>query len=425
MPKRDTPAPSRHRPHRIPPPLTSGTEAFEGEPVLREFAGDFGVLLWRTVRGVELWAQLEPGERAEAFPEGSYEARMRLLQASKVEPAVMEPLVLAAGVLRGGADPARISAACVDVARWTEAEGGLATALLFAQAAYACLPEQPELAQAVGRLAWYQSDLGRAETWFRQAIAMARRGRRWADYTYGYLSMASLHRDRGSGPGARHAALRALHSARRHSLREYAGVAHHTLAELAIGARREEDVLYHARQAYEAYGRGNPRVAGLANDLAYGWMDRGYFSLALPVFQSLRGAMTGPRDELFVAANTARAAAGAGKTELFEESRGEVERLLEYPHAASGSAAALLEVAHGALALGERPLALATAERARALAATHAKHRVGMEAEALMEAIRRESEAAERTPARRGRRASSELRALAREITALLEPAAR
>ncbi|HEU0079764.1 MAG TPA: hypothetical protein VFQ76_19045, partial [Longimicrobiaceae bacterium] len=63
------------RPVRVPPPLTRGDEKFEGSSVLTEFEGDFGILLWQSLRNVLLWSTTDPARRKGLFASGAEERR--------------------------------------------------------------------------------------------------------------------------------------------------------------------------------------------------------------------------------------------------------------------------------------------------------------------------------------------------------------
>src|SRR5918998_5610746 len=68
---------------RTPPPLTRGSaETLEGMEILREVAGETGLLLWQSYRNVMFWATAEPGERGSLFaPEASRKRLADLLDA--------------------------------------------------------------------------------------------------------------------------------------------------------------------------------------------------------------------------------------------------------------------------------------------------------------------------------------------------------
>ena len=72
----------RRQPQRIPPPIDHGSERIDAELVLREYPGELGVALWKTVRTVRLWTALRPEARGSAFRPGAYERRYIANQAN-------------------------------------------------------------------------------------------------------------------------------------------------------------------------------------------------------------------------------------------------------------------------------------------------------------------------------------------------------
>jgi hypothetical protein len=148
-------------------------------------------------------------------------------------------------------------------------------------------------------------------------------------------------------------------------------------------------------------------------------MTRGYFPAALEVLQALTGSATSERTRLFLAANTARAAAGAGEPEAFEAAWAQALQLLEDPRAASGAAAALLDLGRGAATLSSLQRARDVASRALAIAESEGKQQIRLEAESLLASIAAE----EAVEVARKKRTPRPVTRLAAELSYSLQPA--
>jgi hypothetical protein len=151
---------------------------------------------------------------------------------------------------------------------------------------------------------------------------------------------------------ARRYFLRCFRVAREHGVRDVKARSLHDLCALAFEGRKPEEVIELGRRALKTFGPNHPQVPALASDLAWYWMiKRGAYERALPIFQQLLNHIweTGPR--LQVMANIARAAGGAGREDVFSEASSEVWQMLEEDSGGSGHAAALSDVAHGAIHL--------------------------------------------------------------------------
>jgi tetratricopeptide (TPR) repeat protein len=376
---------------RTPPAITHGPEAFEALGILEEIKGPLGLLLWQSVRDVALWAELEPEQRAGLFAPGADAHLHAMIRSTDVEVQLETPLM---SIMRmtgapGEARPEGLQLACQHIAHWADHQGHGATAIAFAQAAALTVPWEASAAYAVGKLARRRAEYSRAETWFRRAIALARQSGDWTSYALAFSGLGNLYMQRGNFPAARRFHVRSLRAARRHSLRPIQGSALHDLFVIAAHAERVDDAERYARGAFESYGLDHPRLAALANDLAYFWMERGHFAPALTVFQALLPHMTRHEDRLVGLANIVRAAAGAGERRLFEQTWDEVWDGLARNEGAENSAQVLLELAHGAMQLGEVERAERAAERAVRIARERGEAKILLSAESVLDSARR------------------------------------
>jgi tetratricopeptide (TPR) repeat protein len=387
---------------RTPPAISHGTEAYEGLAVLEEVKGPLGFLLWQVARDVSLWATFLPEERAELFVPGAEATLHGLVRSAGVEVQLESPLMTVVRMV-GAPDTARpeaVELACQHIAHWADGHGYSATAVAFAQAAAMTVPFDAGAAYAVGRIAKRRAEYSRAETWYRRAIALARQSGDWSSYAMAFSGLGNLYMQRGSIPTARRFHLRALKAARRHSLRSIQGSAQHDLFVIAAGHNHKDEAERYARGAFESYGPEHPRLAALANDIAYFWMERGHFAPALTVFEALPPHMARHEDRLVALANIVRAAAGAGERRQFEQMWDEVWDGLARDEAAENASQVLLELAHGAAQLGETERAERAAERAVRTARERGESKALLTAEAVVDSVRR-------TRAARGRPADT------------------
>lgn len=410
----------------IPPPLVHGPETLEGAAVLGEIPGAPGLLLWQSARDVSLWSRTAPGERDGLFADRAATARARALRHAEPE-ELRAPLTVLARVLGGGGavEPGVVAEACSAVAAWAEARGALATALAYAQNAALVQGDRAAPALAVARLASRRGDHARAELWFRRATGIARRARDWRQYARAFSGLASLYRDRGNLPAAHRFHLRALRGARRGGLRIERAVALHDLFGISVEAGRTREAQRYAREAFAAYPPRSPRLAALAHDVAYFWMEEGEFARALPLLQAVEPLVTRPEETLWVAADLVRAAAGAGEVAFARTTADRVRELCARPALAAAAARAQLELARGELHLGRMEAAEEAASAALERARTNREGRTVLTAEALLDAIRAGRAAAgqpdARTPREKPRSATMADDRLAAELLQSLQ----
>jgi tetratricopeptide (TPR) repeat protein len=386
---------------RTPPPITRGSESLEGMEILREVGGEVGVLLWQAYRNVMFWSTTDTGERGRLFAPNAGARR----RGEVGEARLPEPL---AGALEGVAamldapdstSGDRVAEACTAVAQWAEDEGHMNTALAYTQAASVASPGRARLALAVGQLARRRAELARAETWFRHTIMVSRQTGDWESYSRAYIALGNMLISRGNYPGAHRMHIKALRAARRKGMPEIQGMALHDLFVIADETGRGEQAEEYARQAFRAYGPTHASVPSLAHDIAYFWMQRGYFARALDVFQALEAHLQSPRERLVLLSNVARASAGTGNREGFRKAWTQVYRLAKDPELQGVVPGALLELALGAANLAEWDRAQQAAEESLELAIRNGHGKIRFRAEALLDEVRNGRAAEANTPA--------------------------
>jgi tetratricopeptide (TPR) repeat protein len=390
--------------------------------ILREVPGETGVLLWQAYRNVMFWATAEPSDRGTLFAPDAAQRRLSELLAADLPSAVVDALVAVGRML--GAPQATtgesIADACRTVADWADEQGYDATALAFTQAAALASPRNATLALAVGRLARQRNELPRAETWYRHAIMIARQTGDWQSYGIAYLSLGNMARERGNFPLAYRMHIKALRSGKRKGLSPIVGRASHDLFVIATETGKAEQAEHYARQAFRAYGTEDELLPKLAHDIAYYWMDQGYFARALPVFEVLQPLFPAMVNQLRVMSHIIRAAGGAGDRERFRKTWNEAIKLTREPEVLPLLADALLEMSRGAASVGEWDRAEQVAERAVAVATERNESAVVMRAESVLDSVRR-GRTVEKAQAGRTGRASDQADALANEMVRSLE----
>jgi tetratricopeptide (TPR) repeat protein len=386
-------APARKTARRwqVAPPLIHGRESMEGGSVLLEAGGAWGVAAWQALRDVMLWAMTPPEGRAGLFVADAAERRAAALREVDPDPVLAEGLAGLLEVLRdpGGAEPGRVAGACERVADWAEARGARATALAFLQARALVLPADGAAAYAVGIAARRAAEYGRAETWLRRAVMLARQQGDWQLYSLAFVGLGNLNLQRGNFPVARRLHLRARRTARRHGHRPTEGMALHDLFVIAKSTGQLAEADAFAASALRAYGPTHPRLPALAHDVAYAWMEQGYFARALPVFEAVLPRFEEPSERVRVLADIGRAAAGTDRADLFDRAWRQTTKLAARRDAAEGAAQAMLDLAHGAAMLGEWERAEEAAVRALEIATSRAQGKVRLTAESVLESVRR------------------------------------
>lgn len=379
------------RPWVVPPGLPVTDEPFEGFQVLEELCDELGVMLWQSLRDVDLWAAATPEERAALFTPGSLRRRAERIGGDIPPDSPVRPLLetlaqVLGGVVRGGG--VEVAELCEELSRWAGDRALPRTSLAWAQRAAAAAPEEAAPAYWVGVVARRAADYRRAETWFRRALALARRNRDWKYYGMAHMGIANLYMQRGDAPRARVRLLKALRCARRYGVWAVKPLALHDLFCIAANGGDVEHAERYARAAFRGYGRRHPRLPALAHDVAWSWMLLGEHARALPVFQAVVPHVSRPSEKVVVWSNVGRAAGGAGLAILFDRAWNEVWRMVA-PHGdAERVAEALINLAHGAASLGERLRVEMAASAALGIAGRRGESQERLAAESLLLAAR-------------------------------------
>ena len=397
--------PSRHRgpsrPWIVPPGLLMQGEPFEGYHVLDETRDELGLLLWQSLRDVEVWAMADPDERRELFTSGAMVQRLERIE-EEVDPTVPVRAVLVglAGLL---AEPTRVMPAqvcelCETLSRWASDAGLPRTALAFAQRAAMSMPDEAGPAYLVGLVSRRVADYRRAEVWFRRALAIARHAHDWRVYSLAHAGLGQMHMQRGDAPRARARLLRALRAARRHGIWSVRSIALHDLFCIAATGPDPRLAEQYARAAFRSYGRRHPRLPVLAHDIARFWMSRGNHSLAVVIFQAVLPHLTRPQEHLLGLSNLGQAAGGAGDADLFTQVWNDVWTMIDERDDTELVAEALINLAYGAQSLGQVVRMDMAASYALTVATRRNEAREALVAEQLLQITRHMGQSSDPEP---------------------------
>jgi len=392
--------------------------------VLAELPPDMAFAVWQVLRSVTLWTG-EPEHRRAAMFDAAYmkEWERRLLTAPLAPEARFPQAVIVnelAGPAPGGG---RLSWACVCVADWALGRGATRAALAFAEAAARAAPEHPRYAWLVGRLMRRHGNPRGGERWLRRALKLAISQRDWETQARALTGLGNLCVETGRYPEARELHTRSLRVSRRWRLREQEGMALHDLMVIAIEEGNRVEAELHACGALDAYGQSPQRLCKLAHDVAYWWMDGGYYRRALGIFEALLGHFPRPDDRMQVVGNIGRAAGGCGDRAAFDAAWHASDALDPLLVTRETAATALLELAYGAVSLGDWPLAASIAQRAADAARDRSEATVLSRASDLLEAVQHPNPTPSVAAARSGSGTAPADRLAAALVASLREPA--
>lgn len=299
----------------VPPALLHDPgDTLEGDHILGESPGHFGLLLWRTVRDVTLWADTPPERRGELF---RGESRLVLLTGTDIPPEVSAAVDTLHGMLTlgGRADTELVSQCCLQVAAWARGAGLARTAVAFAQAGALASPLYAEAAVHVGtyaRAAGGQE--ARAGTWLRRAVGLARRERDRTAYSVALVELGLLYEGLGDEARAERYYRFGFRAGRRFSARTARMRAAHGLFRLARARHDEGSATQFALCAQSAYEPDAADGPELLVDLARFWLDTGEPGRARAALRRIGPTMVtmAPAGQLAVFALTARARAEPG-----------------------------------------------------------------------------------------------------------------
>lgn len=358
--------------------------------VVRELAEagmeDAGLVLWQVLRDVRAWLD------AIAAPDEPTLGDAGWKLAGLVPELALTLPTLDRLIREPDPDPATLEAValgCMQVGLWAEDTASGRTALAFFQAAEDADPDNPHFAYNVGRVARKLAMYDEAEAWLKWSNWVARGAGRWDVVALSISGLGNLHRQRGNLPLAMryHKVTRRI--ARKHNLRTLEGDALYELVGLSFDFGDPKLGVEYARGAIEAYGPGHTRIFRLAKDFAWLWMDRfGEFESAAHVFTVLMDYLWDTENRVTLPASLARAAAGAGWRDLFEEMWIQTWTVIRQQPSQSFHSAAFTQMALGAGSIGDWERARMAATEAYRIARERQESEALFVAESILQAVR-------------------------------------
>jgi tetratricopeptide (TPR) repeat protein len=355
---------TRGRRRRAPPPPapTLAANPFECAIILEELSAPVDELLWQAARDVHLWVSVAAQDRKNLF------GNVRTTDLHQITEACPELAsafkTFAAMRVRPGSAPAkRLIAACQSCYEWARGRDHLAVAVTFAELAAAVAPVDANLATVAGRANRHLGAFGRAKRWFDRAISIARRRGDQAALAEAELTWGNTAFQQADYVTARKLFANAWRRGKRFNLRAMGAAARHNLMALEFTLGDRVTASEHGAAAFALYGPSSDRLPFLAHDLAHLWSAEGYYGVALRLLLASRPHIIPDNEQLKAWANIGRAAAGAGRPDLFYDAWDRVTRegrSSSSPHLPE----ALTAIAEGAHLLGRSAQAADTAERA-------------------------------------------------------------
>lgn len=367
-----------------------------GARLLRELPGDAALRVVEALRMVHAIRDVErTGPLFTRDAVWAWEARrMRdlartAMEAPDAELALEDGLAEIARLIADpdGLDRRKLSWACLMVLECALAEGWRETAAAFAEAAAIACPYAPYPAYIIGKLHRRYGNYREAEAWLKRGARVARWAEDWENYALILNSLGVLHYQKGSYPLATQHLLRARKVARRFRFKTLEGEILHDLF-VATWVQGESSVAEeYARTALFRYLPDHPRMPALAYDIAYYWVNRGYFAFALTVIVQLLAVFRTPDERFMVCVCAARAAAGTGDTALFRRMWMDAWTLKDSLAGQAQVGTALVDLGLGASSVGDWEGALKALNCAVEYATAHGEGDVLLRAEAALEAV--------------------------------------
>ncbi|HEV2149980.1 MAG TPA: tetratricopeptide repeat protein [Longimicrobiaceae bacterium] len=375
---------------RLSLPAVRSNGSFEGADILGESGAGPAAVLYQVYRSVMAWALTPAAEHSGLFAPGAGDETRHRVAEAEVPRELVPALETVCELLDdpAGADPGRISEACLRIGEWADSRGDTpATALRFLQAAATCSPNDARVAYRAGCAARRRAVWDVAELWFRHASAVSRRKRDWEAHATAYAGLGNSYYRQGRYLPAEREHLKALRIARRHGLRDLQGGAYHDLFAVTAGLGNVAKAEEYGRSAFRAYGSDHKAIPALAHDLGYFWITQGEHQRALPVFQALRPHFRDAETRMRVLATLVHAAGGAREAAVFREAWTEAWDLTSKLEESTALTTSLLEMAYGAVKLSEWDLAHSAAVRALGRAGARGEIDVIVPAEQVLSSI--------------------------------------
>lgn len=375
----------------IPPPPR--TRHREGE-ILDEVPPALGIVLWQDVRHLRDWAESSQAARAGLF---NPDPPLRVLAKRKEARACVPELADALNTFSNlrcaplTADGFLLGEACAAVATWALEHTYAQTAIEFAEAAALVAPQSPAFANLAGRITRGANEFDRSEIWFQRAIGYARDQNDKIELTRAHLGYGTLCKELGRVSGARTHLNSGSGLARKYGPPSLAAEAQHDLCALMIVRGRFREARTRAQRALRLYPKTHPRLPFFAADVALLFVLERRFRTAANVLRGTLRIVTQPTPRSVILALTARAAAGAGRTDEATVLRRRALKLVEKNSALEG--VARWHVADSYRLIGEFETAEREAQRVLEMATAQDDRELARLTHILLKLIRRHAPA--------------------------------
>ncbi|HET7463740.1 MAG TPA: hypothetical protein VFJ82_20970 [Longimicrobium sp.] len=354
---------------------------------MEEYDGAPGLLLWESFRDAELWATAEA--RRGLFSRSGTSRAPAVAELPHDPYAPIKPTLVLLSLLRHqrDSDAPAVGDGCDNIARWSHDLGRLGTAVEYQMVASLADPRSAIYAVRAARWLRMRAEYARAWSWFDYGVVIARRESDWQAYCEAYAGIGNLHVQVGNYPRARIAHRLVLRAAQRNHLPDMVASAYHNLfvVEMEVGEIERGEV--YAQRALRSYPLSSPSLPRLARDLAWRWMLRGHFDRALPLAQEALAHFTVPADRALLWSDVARAAAGAGALDRFEDAWAQTRVLFSQHPMDPWPADILVNLAHAAASLGERSRAAWAATKAIEIARERKESTLMLSAESILDSL--------------------------------------
>lgn len=324
----DNDSPRKRKPHSI-PPIPVAPNWREEIAALKDVGGELAVALWRALRNVRLWLDTDPDRRQGLFRSPRLRTQEQVAYACLRAPQLIEPFGTFAFLLRapGKIEAARLAEACHYVHTWADGHSLLVTGVHFAEAAATIAPDDPSYANDAGWMCFRAGSNERAETWYHRGYGLAVRMRH-IDLTVSrdqsiraVLRLGILMQSLGHHEAAKEHFDRAARRATRTGRRPLAAKASHDLMSYMADLGTYDEAERYALQALDLYALDAPRVPVLAHDYGFLLVRFSQHVHAVPLLQNAVSRIQFPEIQTLAWGTLARAAAGAGRREVYEEAK--------------------------------------------------------------------------------------------------------
>jgi tetratricopeptide (TPR) repeat protein len=348
---------------------------------------ELGLVLWKSLRDVQICSQIEPHERKRLLRPPTENVLERFTLARIEAPELADPLSTFLLLLQTPArvDVSDLALACHHVYEWADQRGLRLIAYHFSEAAAYADPFDPARANFAARMARRSLMKDRAALWYLRAHRIAILVGSKREAIYALLGYGTMMKDVGNFEEARRAFERAARRAIAGKRRREAAEACHDLFAIALELGHYRLAERHLRKALSIYPVKHKRIPALAYDIGFLLIRECQFQAALSVLERTTPLIKRPEERTLVWSAVAWAAAGAGLSERFEEAeRTTVEQVAIFVDFAP---AIFIHLAEACRALRRWDRALAYAEAAYRAALERQEPPLAEEAEELRTAI--------------------------------------